>query len=298
MNETSKKRFESLFNNLELGQDGVWSSNLPDSDQKAEVRLREKVANVKVDNYLDSVAKHHSIPVMDHEVKRYLDLMPSGSIILDIGGCWGWHWRNIKNLRPDVYIIIVDFVRSNLHHAKNVLGSLIGEQAELVHADATALPFPNEVIDGVWTVQTFQHIPSYIIAFHESYRVLKKDGRFINYSLHITPVIRFIYKALGKQYHIDGEIKESFYLTRANNKQKDELANIFTGEIYDKFSECLFHPELKLTFTGKERSWIGKLDYYLGNYSIISNMIARQRSLKLLRLEKAHMRNHACNLST
>jgi SAM-dependent methyltransferase len=163
------------------------------------------------------------------------------------------------------------------------LGSLIGGQVELVHADATALPFPDEVIDGVWTVQTLQHIPSYIIAFHESYRVLKKDGRFINYSLHITPVIKFIYKMLEKNYHENGDVKDLFYLRRANNKQKEELSNIFTGEVFDKFSECLFHPDLKLTFTGKEGSWIGRLDYYLGNCSVISNLIARQRGFEVVK---------------
>ena len=278
-----KNHFKSLFNDLELGSDGIWSSNLPESDQKAEKRLREKVANIQIDDYLDSVAKYHSIPVMDHEVKKYLGLMPFGSVILDIGGCWGWHWRDIKNIRPDVYIIIIDFVRSNLLHAKNVLGSLIGNQVELVHADATALPFSNEVIDGVWTVQSFQHIPSYTSAFNESYRVLKKNGRFINYALHITPAIQFIYRILGKKYHLEGEIKGSFYFIRANNKQKDELENIFSGEVHDKYSECLFNPDLKITFTGREYSWIGILDYYLGKCSFISSMIARQRSFEVVK---------------
>ena len=43
-----KNHFKSLFNDLELGSDGIWSSNLPESDQKAEKRLREKVANINL----------------------------------------------------------------------------------------------------------------------------------------------------------------------------------------------------------------------------------------------------------
>ena len=123
------------------------------------------VASKNYDNYLYSVSKSHSIPVMDHEVEKFLKKMPEKSIILDIGGCWGWHWRKIKISRPDVKIIIIDFVRSNLIHAKNVLGELIGSQIELVHADATNLPFKiNNTFkgfNGIWTVQTLQHIPNF-----------------------------------------------------------------------------------------------------------------------------------------
>lgn len=279
----TNKRFKLLFEKLELGSDGVWSSCLPPSEQEEERRFRERLAAVKIENYLDSVSKHHSIPVMDHEVEKYLNSTPADSIILDLGGCWGWHWRNIKELRPDVSIIIIDFVRSNLHHAKSVLGSLIGEQVELVHADATTLPFQNEVIDGIWTVQTLQHIPSYIDVYRESYRVLKKKGRFINYSLHINPVVQYIYSVLGKKYHEKGKINNSFYLRRACDQQKMDLENIFSRKVYDSYSECLFHPELKLTFTGKENSLLGKIDCYVCNLSVIPKMIARQRSFQVVK---------------
>ena len=61
--------------------------------------------------------------------------------------------------RPDVGVLIVDFVRSNLPHARNILGDLVGGQVALMHADATALPFAVDSsfqdFDGVWTVQTF-----------------------------------------------------------------------------------------------------------------------------------------------
>ena len=82
--------------------------------------------------------------------------------------------------RPDVGVLIVDFVRSNLPHARNILGDLVGGQVALMHADATALPFAVDSsfqdFDGVWTVQTFQHIPAYDKAVVEAYRVLKGGG--------------------------------------------------------------------------------------------------------------------------
>lgn len=134
----------------------------------------------------------YSIPVMSHEVDRFLASMPHGALILDVGGCWDWHWRRLAKSRPDVGVLIIDFVRASLIHAEKVLGSLVGTQVALMHADATALPFTDAGadfpgFDGVWSVQTFQHIPDFSQACHEALRVLKTGGRLENYSLHVTP---------------------------------------------------------------------------------------------------------------
>ena len=104
------------------------------STQTAEIELRERVAAEHYDNYLEALSASHSIPVMDHEVDRFLAAIPQGGLVLDIGGCWGWHWRRLAHTRPDVGVLIVDLVRSNLPHARNVLGSLVGRQVELMHA--------------------------------------------------------------------------------------------------------------------------------------------------------------------
>ena len=55
---------------------------------------------------------------MDHEVEQFISDLPMNSIILDVGGCWGWHWRNLEVIRPDIDVVIVDFVRANLIHVK------------------------------------------------------------------------------------------------------------------------------------------------------------------------------------
>ena len=140
---------------------------------------------------------------MDREVRRFLATQPRGALVLDIGGCWGWHWRRIGEIRPDVGIVVIDFVRGNLVHAKRVLGSLVGSQIALVHADANALPFPAGVgpgsgVDGVWSVQALQHIPDFHRACCEAHRVLAPGGRFANYSLSTTPVVRLVYGLFGE----------------------------------------------------------------------------------------------------
>jgi len=270
------------------GRDGIYCTPMLSSasDQDAERALREGVAAVQVDNYLDTIAKNHSIPVMDHEVDRFLDSMPNGALILDIGGCWGWHWRRLAATRPDIGVLIVDFVRANLSHAQKVLGSLVGTQIALMHADATALPFADgdttvPGFDGVWTVQVFQHIPDFACACREARRVLKSGGRFANFSLHATPLNRMVYRLLGKPFHTEGLVKNVFFLNRANEVQKQIVADIFGQEkVTDRYTECLFHPDLKLDFSGRFGSSFGQLDARLGELTWLGRWIARQRSFE------------------
>ena len=274
---------ESLLENIVLGPDKIYSSfGNTDIVQSTEIKLREKVASQHYDNYLTAIANSHSIPVMDYEVERFLSKLPQNALILDVGGCWGWHWRNLAERRPDVSVVIMDFVRANLIHAKNVLGDLVGNQVALMHADATNLPFyindEFNGFDGVWTVQTFQHIPDFSKAVSEAYRVLINGGHFANYSLHITPFNRLLYKCFGKKFHIKGEVAGSYYLARANNTQRDIIYNFFgKGNTEDRFTECLFHPDLKLGFTGRVKSEFGILDIWLSKIPGLGRFFARQR---------------------
>lgn len=268
---------------MPLGTDRIYSG-MADAGivQSTEIKLREKVAAQHYGNYLDAIAGSHSVPVMDHEVDQFLSKMPDSAFILDIGGCWGWHWRRLAETRPDINVLIIDFVRPNLIHAKNVLGPLLGKQVALIHADATRLPFTmDEKFPGfhaVWTVQTFQHIPDFSKAVSEAYRVLRPGGYFANYSLHITPLNRIIYRLLGKHFHIKGEVPGSYYLERANEEQRSLISVIFgRSSTSDRYTECLFHPDLKLGFTGKLNSYFSGLDIFLGKFPAIARFIARQR---------------------
>ena len=279
------------------GFDGIYSGlsdRFPVSGQFDERELREQVAERHYDDYLAFISHHHSIPVMDYEVDRFLAKMPENAVILDIGGGWGWHWRRIGQIRPDVGVLIIDFVRANLVRTQKVLGPLVGSQVALMHADATNLPFPDVGIpfpdtdeifsgfEGVWTVQTFQHIPDFEQAVREAHRVLKPAGLFINYSLHNTPLNRLIYLLLGKPFHSEGMIK-SHYLARANDCQRQTVASIFGGGVKDVYTECLFHPDLKLVFSGYQGSWLGRLDKRLGNVSGLGRWIARQHGFEAVK---------------
>jgi len=273
-----------------LGADGIYSASGLESstEQSEELGYRDAVAARQSGDYLKAVAGSHSVPVMDHEVDRFLSKMPQGALILDIGGCWGWHWRRLAEIRPDVGVVIMDFARSNLVHALRMLGSLVGVQVALLHADATALPFLDadevtEGFDGVWTVQVFQHIPDFPLACRESCRVLRRGGVFASYSLHATPLNRLIYAIAGKHYHSEGMLDGAFHLTRASEAQQQAISDIFCATVADRYSECLYHPELRLSFSGRPGSLVGKVDARLGEAPWLGRWIARQRGFEVVK---------------
>ncbi|PJZ43095.1 SAM-dependent methyltransferase [Leptospira kmetyi] len=275
---------ENILKKLKLSKDGIYSSEIPSSEQQIELKMRSEVASKEYSDYFEVISKNHSIPVMDREVKSFLKKIPANGIILDIGGCWGWHWRNVPIDRPDVKVIVVDFLRENLNHAKKFLGDTIGKQVFLVHADATSLPFEDAIFDGVWTVQTFQHIPDFKKACSEAFRVLKKEGTFINYSLNITPMNRIVYSLLRKKFHKEGKLEGSFLLNRANAAQKKILTDLYGKEnVNEGFSECFFHPDLRLTFSGKKNSLLGIFDYYYSKILGFNSFSARQKSFAAVR---------------
>ena len=244
----NRAEINTIFASIKRDTDRIYIAPFTNTAQEREIALREKVAEVQYGDYMAKIAQHHSIPVMDHEVDLALKTLPIGALILDVGGCWGWHWRRLRSYRPDVTVFIVDFIRANLEHAKAVLGDLVDDKVHLVHGDATQLPFPNECFDLVWTVQTFQHIPDFESAVRESHRVLRCGGEFINYSFNRTLLVEFLYRIFGKSYHIEGW-RDNYYLARASKRQKEIVKAIFGVEIESRFTEIIFQPDLKITIT-------------------------------------------------
>jgi ubiquinone/menaquinone biosynthesis C-methylase UbiE len=215
---------------------------------------------------------------MDKEVLLFLELIPINGIIIDVGGCWGWHWRNLHKIRPDVKVFIIDFVRNNLIHAKNVLKDSVNENIFLIHGDATDLIFDNDVFDGYWSVQVLQHIPNYELAIKEAYRVLKNGGVFANYSFNRQWIIRIIYLLFCKKYHVSGYIPGIYFMARASNIQLKIVKKIFGTDCKQRYTEILFSPEIKVRFPGKLSSVSGYIDSSLSNSFDWFSGLARQQS--------------------
>ena len=265
------------------GPGGIYDSLVAGdaSPQHDEVMLRESVAAAQEQDYFGAVARSHSIPVMDREVDRFLERLPPDGLVLDVGGCWGWHWRRLASTRPDIGVIIIDFVRANLVHAHAVLGPLVGTQVALVCADATALPFPDATdlgFDGIWSVQVLQHIPDFEGAVREAHRVLKRGGWFSNYSLHATPINRLAFFVARRRYHMEGHHPSGFMLTRASDAQRRLVADVFGAPVLDRYTEVLFNPELRLLGSTRAGSLLGRLDARLASLPLIPRLLARQRA--------------------
>lgn len=264
---------------LQQDSDGIYGQAPENIAQKIEVEFRESI--VKLSNNADTlmeVGHHHSIQVMDREVRRFTGQLPLNSRIVDVGGCWGWHWRNLFRSRPDIQVFIVDFVRSNLLHAKTILGPRIGSSVFLVHGDAMELEFPTDSFDGYWSVQTLQHIPDIDKALEEARRVLKVGGQFANYSLNVQPIIRALLQMARKPYVIEGQYGENVFLRRATNEFRGAISDCFNAPVSRRYSEFLFQPNLRTTFTGREHSIIGKLDSLLSTSNSLLGSLARQQS--------------------
>lgn len=264
--------------------DGIFSSSSFGTLQLDEMRLRASVASDAPRDIFGEISKHHSISVMDREVQYFVAQVPLNGVIVDVGGGWGWHWRNLKRFRPDLKVIIVDFVRENLLRAIDLLGSEVGESIFLLHGDGTALPFSDNSIDGYWSVQTLQHVVDFQKAAEESHRVLKPNSVFVNYSLNYQPAISLLYKLLGKPYHIKGSIEGRYYLERASKNQKNILRNVFQSEVCSRFTEIIFKPELNMASSGTAGSILGRLDACLSSRFLGFKLIARQESFHCRRL--------------
>jgi SAM-dependent methyltransferase len=274
-----EKSFKPTFLvELTLGEDGIWGEAEPSLDQREEYAFREEVARKEYSDYLLEISKHHSIEVMDKEVGNFLKNIPAGGVICDVGGCWGWHWRNLHIHRPDVSVVIVDFVRTNLNHAKNLLGSVIGKNIHLVHGDATNLSLDSETFDGYWSVQTLQHIPALHLALNEAKRVLKPGGFFVNYSLNDSPLMRIISRFFRKEYVSEG-FTNNFYLRRDSLNSIGVYLDHFSSDATVLFSEILFKPELGIRFSGYERSLLGRFDSMLSGSVPFIGLFARQISV-------------------
>jgi SAM-dependent methyltransferase len=79
---------------------------------------------------------------------------------LEIGSGRGY----LQDLAQDYTGLDISPSVARFYHKKFVLGS------------ATAIPFPDDSFDGVWSIWVFEHVPNPEQAFHEARRVTRDKG--------------------------------------------------------------------------------------------------------------------------
>ncbi len=269
----------SVLNGLERDLEGVYAYSFDNQGQADEIRLRQSVAEAEYDDYFTEISRHHSIPVMYREVDLLLSRLPRDAVVLDVGGCWGWHWLRLPDIRPDLKVVIVDMIRDNFRHARRLLAGLVGRNVFLVHGDGGKLHFEDNSFDAYWSVQALQHVPDFEAAVGEAHRVLKPGGIYAEYHLNIAGLVHLIYKIFGKAYHIEGAIPGYLYLSRMTSERQALVSRIFGASVHSRFTEVLFTPEFGFHHPGRQGSLLGRLDARLSSGSRRFSWIAHQHSL-------------------
>ena len=105
-------------------ENGIYlKKNFDLKNQNKEFKMRTDIANKNYKNYFNEISKYHSIEVMDSEIIKFTKQLKSNSVVLDLGCGWCWHWRTLSELRPDIKIVALDFIKENFSHAKKIIGN-------------------------------------------------------------------------------------------------------------------------------------------------------------------------------
>ncbi len=270
---------DKILSRYKKDKNGIYFYQIANKLQKIEINFRRKVAKKTYKNHIKEISKHHSIPVMDDYINKTIKSLPKGSKILDIGGGWAWHWRNINKIRPDIKVYVVDFIYENFFHAKKIIKKNFNKNVYLINTDANKLRFENETFDLVWSVQVFQHMPDFKQSAREIKRVLKKNSKFINITFNDSLISKIKYLLLNKKHFFEGVVPNQFFVSRNIRKYNLTLKSIFKCNPIIKYSEILFNPELGFFF-GSEKSIFGKIDSMLTSSFILFKFIARQIHLE------------------
>lgn len=108
---------------------------------------------------------HALKPILKSEIK-------DGLVVLDIGGYDGEISYRLKNIFPNLKILVIDIDKSGLQLAKEK--GLI-----TLYTSATKLPIPSNSIDIVLCLDLIEHVKEDYTLIKEISRVLKKDGKVI-----------------------------------------------------------------------------------------------------------------------
>ena len=79
------RKIDEIISHLPRDEEWIFCSTFENTSQQSEIKFREAVANQTYDNYLKEIANHHSVEVMDYEVRRVLKYVPKDGLIIDVG---------------------------------------------------------------------------------------------------------------------------------------------------------------------------------------------------------------------
>lgn len=142
--------------------------------------------------FYDLIVNEASSIVVSGKLKEeFINVIPEGGKILEVGSGPGNQAMKILQYRPDLKIIASDFSSEMLSLGKKKYQELILKDEHIrrvqprlsfVQADAMDLSqFDSETFDGIYSVAAIKHFPDPIRGLHECSRILQKGGRMFFY---------------------------------------------------------------------------------------------------------------------
>jgi SAM-dependent methyltransferase len=102
-------------------------------------------------------------------------------VVLDFaaGTCWASECLLRLGLRPVAVDLSIEMMRRGRQRLGADTRLVFRDEARFVTARGQQLPFRNETFDGVLCMNALHHMPSYLEALREIYRILKPGGRAV-----------------------------------------------------------------------------------------------------------------------
>jgi SAM-dependent methyltransferase len=100
--------------------------------------------------------------------------LPRGATVIDLGCSTGYLLEDLRRAHPDASLIGVDLVAGGLRKAHQHV-----PDAQLLLADACALPLPEESVDGAVSANLLEHVPEDALALAELLRILRPGARAV-----------------------------------------------------------------------------------------------------------------------
>lgn len=184
--------------------------------------------------YAQRIGEATTIILSKNLKENFLDFIPKGGTILEIGCGPGHQAMKILQDRHDVEIIASDMSSEMISYGKKKYQKLIlrDEQIEkvqsnlsFVQADAMDLSqFGSETFDGIYSVAAIKHFPDRIRGLNECIRILKPGGRMLFAEFFAEASVAETINLFAKHVRIPGFMKP--IISRViHNKHKTTTPN-------------------------------------------------------------------------
>jgi SAM-dependent methyltransferase len=148
---------------------------------------------------VQGLSMRQALRIMEDVMGRTVGL-PSGSRVLDAGSGMGrvatYLAKHFGYRVEGIDLLDFNVLEAKRYAAKYGVNGLTNFQV----GDYTELPFENNSLDAVYTIETFVHTPDVMGSHREFLRVLKPGGKLVHFEYSITPLQEMTQEARAS-YH-------------------------------------------------------------------------------------------------